>query len=253
MTVSDSDGNVVRRLTGPTTAGVHRVAWDLRFAPANPVPTRPYPTDNPFFDPPQGPLVVPGRYTVAYSKRIGGVETAFGSPQAFEVAALQNSTLPAADRPALVAFQLKTARLQRAVLGASQLAQSRLEGMSLIKKALEDAPGVPPKLRDDARALEARLREIQTALRGDSVRRQHQEPSPPGIAERVGFIVNAHWTSTSPASGTAAQSYATAAEEFEATLAQLQKLDADLKALEAALEAAGAPYTPGRVPVWKKE
>jgi photosystem II stability/assembly factor-like uncharacterized protein len=254
MTVSDADGNVVRRLTGKTTSGVHRVAWDLRFPPANPVPTKPFPTDNPFFDPPQGPLVVPGRYTVAFSKRLGGVETTFGSPQTFEVAALQSSTLPAADRPALVAFQLKTARLQRAVLGAAGLASQSLEHLGLVKKALEDAPGAPPKLRDDARALEARLREIQTKLRGDTVRRQHQEPAPPGIAERVGFIVNAHWTSTSPASGTAAQSYAIAAEEFEATLADLQKLvDVDLKALDAALEAAGAPWTPGRVPVWKKE
>ncbi|MGE0453985.1 MAG: glycosyl hydrolase [Vicinamibacteria bacterium] len=254
MTVSDSDGNVVRRLTGPSTAGVHRVAWDLRLPPANPTPTKPFPTDNPFFDPPQGPLVVPGAYTVAFSKRIGGVETPFGSPQAFEVAALQNSTLPAADRPALVAFQLKTARLQRAVLGAAALASQAAEHLGLVKKALEDAPGAAPRLRDDARALEARLREIQTKLRGDSLRRRLQEPTPPGISERVGFIVNAHWTSTSPASGTAMQSYAIAAEEFEATLAELQKLvDVDMKALDAALEAAGAPWTPGRVPVWKKE
>src|SRR5947199_3718234 len=31
VTVQDQDGNVVRRLTGPVTAGFHRVAWDLRF------------------------------------------------------------------------------------------------------------------------------------------------------------------------------------------------------------------------------
>ena len=36
FTVTDADGNVVRRLTGPATAGFHRVAWDLRFPPSNP-------------------------------------------------------------------------------------------------------------------------------------------------------------------------------------------------------------------------
>ena len=30
LTVRDAGGAVVRRLTGPATAGLHRVAWDLR-------------------------------------------------------------------------------------------------------------------------------------------------------------------------------------------------------------------------------
>jgi len=29
--VTDANGHVVRRLTGPITAGVQRVAWDLRY------------------------------------------------------------------------------------------------------------------------------------------------------------------------------------------------------------------------------
>src|SRR5262249_12015944 len=36
LTVSDPEGHVLRRLTGPTSKGFHRVAWDLRdpsFAP----------------------------------------------------------------------------------------------------------------------------------------------------------------------------------------------------------------------------
>src|ERR1700719_3273032 len=35
FTVSDSSGRVVRRLTGPVTAGMQRVSWDLRY----PAPT----------------------------------------------------------------------------------------------------------------------------------------------------------------------------------------------------------------------
>ena len=33
LTSADATGNVVRRLTGPVTAGFHRVAWDLRYPP----------------------------------------------------------------------------------------------------------------------------------------------------------------------------------------------------------------------------
>jgi hypothetical protein len=36
LTVSDQDGRVVRRLTGPTTAGAQRVTWNLRYPTPNP-------------------------------------------------------------------------------------------------------------------------------------------------------------------------------------------------------------------------
>ena len=36
LTVSDQEGRVVRRLTGPTTAGVQRVTWNLRYPTPNP-------------------------------------------------------------------------------------------------------------------------------------------------------------------------------------------------------------------------
>jgi hypothetical protein len=41
VTVTDADGNVVRRLTGPVEKGFHRVAWDLRYPPSNPTRTEP--------------------------------------------------------------------------------------------------------------------------------------------------------------------------------------------------------------------
>ncbi len=77
-TVTDAEGNVVRRLTGPAKAGVQRVAWDLRFPPAQPTRLTPPPADNPFIDPPDGPLAVPGRYTVSFETRVDGVLTPFG-------------------------------------------------------------------------------------------------------------------------------------------------------------------------------
>jgi hypothetical protein len=47
--------------------------------------------------------------------------------------------------------------------------------------------------------------------------------------------------------------YGIAGKEFEPQLAKLKKLiEVDLKKLEKAMEEAGAPWTPGRIPVWKK-
>ena len=51
--------------------------------------------------------------------------------------------------------------------------------------------------------------------------------------------------------GTQTQSYAIAGKEFAAELAKLRALvETDLPALEKKLEGFGAPWTPGRLPVW---
>ncbi len=54
LTVTDEAGNVVRRITGPADAGFHRVAWDLRYPPADPASTEPfsYKDDDVFSSPP---------------------------------------------------------------------------------------------------------------------------------------------------------------------------------------------------------
>ena len=48
--------------------------------------------------------------------------------------------------------------------------------------------------------------------------------------------------------------YNAAAQDFEAVLVQLRQLiEVDLAKLEKQLEAAGAPWTPGRIPEWRNQ
>ena len=80
--------------------------------------------------PPRGPLVVPGDYTASLSLLADGKQTPMDEPQGFAAQPLGLATLETADKRALFEFQQKTARLQRAVLGAVRLTretQSRVE------------------------------------------------------------------------------------------------------------------------------
>jgi photosystem II stability/assembly factor-like uncharacterized protein len=256
LTVRDADGQVVRRLTGPVGAGVHRVAWDLRFPAAAPTSLKPGPTpaENPFYDPPAGPMAVPGTYTVSFEKRVDGTLTALGEPQTFAVEALGLQTLRAASPADLLAFQRKTASLQRAVLGAVEAAGEAQERVKVAKKALDDTPGADPKLGAEARRIERALDDVLVALRGDAVIRQRNEPTPISIQDRVDAIVSSHWSATVAPTGTSRQAYDAAAAAFETQLAALRTLvDTDLRALTEAMEKAGAPWTPGRVPTWTRE
>jgi hypothetical protein len=62
VTVSDSAGRMVRRFTAPATAGLHRVAWDLRLQPTSPVngPDYQFDPEFPFSAPPPAPFVGAG-------------------------------------------------------------------------------------------------------------------------------------------------------------------------------------------------
>jgi hypothetical protein len=77
---------------------------------------------------------------------------------------------------------------------------------------------------------------------------------PPSITTRVRGIVEGHWTTTQAPTGTQVRAYEIAAAEFVPLLAELTRLiETDLPALERQAEAAGAPWTPGRVPRFTPE
>jgi hypothetical protein len=251
ITVTDSEGQVVRRLIRPPAPGMNRATWDLRY-PAPTLAQGRGGDDNPFFEPPSGPLVMPGRYTVSIAKRVEGAVTPLARPQQFNVVVDGAASLPAADRAALVEFQRKVARLQRAVTGALEAANTARTRLGLMKRALVETPAAPQELTDDANSIEKRLNEILRDLRGDPTLRSRNENTPPSINERVGGIVGDQRMSTSRPTQTQMDQYRAAADEFKQTLAALRALiEGDLARLEKAMEAAGAPHTPGRLPEWK--
>jgi hypothetical protein len=230
------------------------VNWDLRY-PASSLPPPPNPEgEDPFAEPPGGPLVMPGTYKVSMMKRTDGVTTPLGQSQEFQVIVDGQDRMSPADRIALVEFQQKAARLQRAVQGATQAANTLTPRFAAIRRALIETPSAPESLLNDAAALEKRKNEILKALSGDQALRQRNFNLPPSINERVGSVVGASRMSTARPTQTQVDQYTHAAAEFEGVLGQLRQLiEVDLQALEKKMEAAGAPWTPGRIPDWKDQ
>ncbi len=251
LLVADEDGQPVRRVDGKTAKGTHRVTWDLRYPASIPVQLGGGERRRGFGRPPQGPLVAPGRYHVTLAQLVDGVWTELAGPQTFTAKPLAQGTLPAADRDQLVAFQRQTAKLQRAVLGsvrASAEAQTRIDHL---RKAAWETPALPSAVLDRIDQAEAALKDLAIRFEGDDLLGRHNEPTGPSIVERVQGIIRGHWSSTSSATAAQHRAYEIADRDFRPLVEALRKLvETDLAAIEAELEAAGAPWTPGRLPRW---
>jgi photosystem II stability/assembly factor-like uncharacterized protein len=250
LTVRDAQGDVVRRLAGPVEAGFHRLAWDFRYPEADPATLTPRERGE-FESAGGGPLAGPGSYTVSLARRVGGVLTALGEPQPFVVEALNRATLPETDRAGTIAFQRQVAELSRSLQGAQRVLGDAQNRTKLLAKAFESAPRATEVQAQAVRALQKRLADLNEVFSGDAVRREHNEPTPPALAERVNQITEGAWEYTGPPTKTHRRNYEIADADFRKALATLQAIVTDLAALESQAEAAGAPWTPGRMPVWK--
>jgi photosystem II stability/assembly factor-like uncharacterized protein len=246
LTIRDEDGNVVRRIKGSASSGVHRTSWDFRYPGFTPISLQ---------GEGNGPLAVPGQYTVSIDKLVDGTLTQLVAPTAFQVEPLHEFQGSPAERDALLAFQKQAGELQRAVMGAARAAQDAAEDIDYIKRAIEVSPQLNLDLYAEARALELRMVDLQERLSGDPTKPRRAEPGMPGITSRVQQVVRGSFSSTSGPTATHQRNYEIAAEEFSEILGDLRTLiETDLPAFEERLEAAGVPWTPGRgVPRWQRQ
>jgi len=244
--VSDDKGNVVRKLKEGVKSGINRITWDLRFANTNPV--RKVTDKNE-----SGTPVMPGKYSVEMFMSVDGELTKLAGPQSFEAKVLQNTTLPAEDRAELVAFQKKFWEFNRAVEGALNATRDLKEKTDLLIYAIKQTPNAPNSLKDDALKIKRKTKEILQHLYRDETIAKRNEPTSLTIYDRLNEIAWGMWKTTSSPTQTQRDSYKAASEEFETLLTKVKQLiEVDLKNLEVEMEKYGAPWTPGRVPDWKK-
>jgi photosystem II stability/assembly factor-like uncharacterized protein len=247
LVIRDELGEIVRRVPTERTAGLHRVAWDLRWPAADPVSMGGGPR-SPWWQAPRGPLALPGRYEATLESRIDGEFTALAGPVGFDVIPLDLATFTAEDKEAVMAFQAEVRELRRRVMGASRASGELRDRIDHLRVALRDTPAAPGALSTELEAIRADLDAVDLELSGDDTKSARNVFQPPSIGSRVGRIASDLWSHTQPPTTTHRQALTWAAEAFETQLTDLKQLDTRLRDLESRAEATGAPWTPGRLP-----
>jgi photosystem II stability/assembly factor-like uncharacterized protein len=246
LTVRDAGGNVVRRLTGPAKSGFHRVAWDLRYPSTRPWrPKQPGQERRPWED--SGSLAAPGTYTVTLAKRVDGEVVELGMKQEFEVVRMREGTLPGASPEELVAFRREVDAVRREASGANAAIEEAKKALTGIKEALMRSTVGDTSLDDEARALEARLLDLDERLNGERRRGRMGDPGPVSISRRLDVASMGTGSSTYGPTPTHVESFEIGKAEFAELETELDRLlGVDLPALKEKLDDAGVPWTPGR-------
>jgi hypothetical protein len=250
FTILDEEDNVVRKLRDSARAGLHRIVWDLRYPDVSPTNMR---DASPTSSGDSSTLALPGKYKVFLAKNVNGVETKLTEPVEFAAVVLGNTSLPAEDRAEQAAFQKKVRELNRAMNAASSIVRELADKVTHFKVALKSVTVEDAQIYEQIKALETQVDDIQRKLFGDRTLGRIDKDAEPGLRSRINSIIYEQRQSTSAPTQTQRDAYEIVAGEFSSILQSVKKLaEEDVKRIEKKLEEIGAPYTPGRIPEWKK-
>ncbi|NTV83972.1 MAG: glycosyl hydrolase, partial [Bacteroidales bacterium] len=254
FTIKDLKGNTVRKISASPSKGTSRITWDLRHSNNYNVDLKsgkfdPYSTGG------SGILAMPGKYSVSMAMLFNGEVKDLAGPVEFEAKPLNNTSLPNPDRAELVAFQDKVSVLINAVNAADEYAKEQMTRVHFVKQAIQNTPDAPFGMMDSALVIEKKLDHILWALNGQKPKASDEEnwPAPPPVKTRLDAIMSASYGNTYSPTKTQKDQYALLEEELPPLMDQLKEIgESDLKKLEMELDKLGAPWTPGRIPEWKK-
>ena len=254
FTVYDEAGTVIRELRKKPQKGFQRITWDLKYHHTSPVQPAKDKFD-PLAKDKSDVLVMPGTYSVSIDKVLNDEVSRLVEPVSFQVKLLTGgATLQGKDRQELVEFQKKALEMNRVVRGAVAMTEALIKRVHHIKQTLLVAPGTGLQLMSAANRIAAALDEMIFAFRGHKAKASREE-IPPGhmpILTRLRYVLRCLNHFNSPPTPTQWDSCRIVQEEAAPLLKKLKKLaEEDLKKLEADMEAAGAPWTPGRLPQLK--
>ncbi|MEM1127545.1 MAG: glycosyl hydrolase [Bacteroidota bacterium] len=238
VVVRDASGQVINRVKGRTSAGFHRVAWNLRHAAQGLIE----PGERSGND---GFMVTPGTYTATLTKTADGVVTELGAPITFDVVPLHEPTLQGAPPAEIIAFreQMEALQVEMATLGTAMDEQmERLEAMqTALGRARQPDPALTARLHE-ARGM---LLALERQMSGYQAKRDPGERTE--VSARSRFFVGYRGLSTTYGP---TEMHRASVDLAEAQLAALQQeLDTFMQTvmppLETALGSTDAPRVLG--------
>ncbi|MEM6765749.1 MAG: glycosyl hydrolase [Bacteroidota bacterium] len=237
FTVKDAGGNLVRKLTGPTAKGVHRISWDLKYPASEFIGSG----DTTSLNRASAMMAAPGTYTVSMSKEVNGVVTTLSEPVEFEVVPLRKGALEGASPEHTAAFwrELESASKDASIV-RSQLS-SQMKKLSTLRTSLERSLISPGEMNTRLHELSAAYQDLRRQLYGYRSKSQVGQKNDPTVNSRLGMVFNAVGNSTYGPTPAAKTSLEIVQKELGVMKKSLDALSDKMANLTEEMAEAGAP------------
>lgn len=253
FTITDEEGNFVRRMTTDAAKGVNRITWDLKYQNLRPASVK----DDKFNPTPKSSSsfpVVPGKYFVSLDLYGNGNVKNLVANTSFTTEVLNNTTIPSSDNKVLEDFQRKTVELARVVWGTQKYAEDLNTRLEIIKQAIYEMPAKSLELFTTASKLSEEVDQILFLFNGEKARASEEEVPPANVSinSRLGTLLYTHWRSSSNITKNQEVAYTILSEKIPIIQKELLRIsEVEVKKVEEKMESNNAPWTPGRMPKLK--
>ena len=254
FTITDEEGNVIRKLYKAASKGVNRITWNFTYAGYQPVSTDKF---NPLTEGSGrgrwgggGIAVMPGKYFVTMAMYAKGEVKELAGPEPFVCKPLDIVTMPVTDPEAREKWIKEVTAFSRTAYGAISYSDELNRKVNTIMQVISQAPEASAALMKEAASLDDEMNEILYLIRGISVGASTEEtpPSPVSLSARLSAMSRSLYGNSGDISGIADQQFQILKKEFPVLLERIQRAGKSIDALNAKLDEIGAPWTSGRIP-----
>lgn len=249
FTVTDEEGNVVRKITQKPSKGINRLTWDLRYDSPYPVPMQ-KDEFSPFTESRGGMLAVPGTYKVSMDIIVRDSVRPIVEPVSFETEILKNSTLPRQDAQRIRGFNKKLADLTRTMRGAQELTEDNLDKVNQMMQTVSQSVSADMDMLKSLRKIQLELKDILYEFEGPEAKASWEELPPINMPlnRRLSAIIYSAWGSMHGVTGIMEDNYSILMDEFPSVLERIESTDAQINAIQDEMNDLGIQWTPDRVP-----
>lgn len=242
LMVLDASGNIINRVKGPVTKGMHRVVWDLTYPSLNAID----PDVEKIKVEPKGMMAAPGSYRVVLTLSKDGNIKLLSDTLSFNVIPLMTGSLAGSSPENTAKFWRQLDEMSMRFSATNLSLNNALKKVAALKLAFVRSKSGNEKISSEIYNLKEELLDLQIKMSGDPVKSQIGVKSAPSIIERIGVAREGNSNSTYGPSLTHERSIKIANEELESVQSILSEIiEVKMPAIEKDLKDAGAPWIEG--------
>jgi photosystem II stability/assembly factor-like uncharacterized protein len=252
FTITDENGNIIKKMYKSAEKGVNRVTWNFTYEGINPVTTVKY-------DPIPvttgrrngGIQVMPGTYKVSLSIFAKGVIKELAVPVPFVCKPLNLATFPSTDLKAKYAWISEASDFSKSIYATISYTTELMNKTNAVMQAIHETPGASAEMMNEAERINSELDKIMFIFNGPSAKASDEEIPPMDLplSQRLGSMASASYGTSGDITTIAKEQMDILKVEFPPILDRVKKAGQDLQNLDKQLDTIKAPWTPGRVPV----